>query len=88
MLPNHTRNSIEVLNILKENFGELLTLSLMGQYVPAGKACGHPKLGRKITKREYLKVLAHLEALEIDGYSQELSAATDEYIPDWDYKAK
>lgn len=88
VLPNHTRNSIEALNILKENFGNLLTLSLMGQYVPAGKACEHEKLSRKITKREYQKVLAHLYDLGIEGYSQELSAATDEYIPHWDYEAK
>lgn len=88
VLPNHTRNSIEALNILKENFGDSLTLSLMGQYVPAGKACQHIKLGRKITKREYRKVLAHLLDLGIDGYSQELTAATEKYIPDWDYEAK
>ncbi|MBR3987819.1 MAG: radical SAM protein [Clostridia bacterium] len=88
VLPNHTKNSIEALNILKENFGDNLTLSLMGQYVPAGKACEHPKLGRKITKREYQKVLAHLLNLEIDGYSQELKSASEEYIPHWDYEAK
>lgn len=88
VLPNHTRNSIEALNILKENFGNLLTLSLMGQYTPYGKACEHQKLNRKITKREYQKVLAHLLDLEIDGYSQELTSASEEYIPDWDYKAK
>lgn len=88
VLPNHTRNSIGVLNILKEKFGDDLTLSLMGQYVPAGKAVDHPKLGRKITKREYHKVLAHLMELEIEGYSQELTAATEKYIPDWDYETK
>ncbi|MBQ8572970.1 MAG: radical SAM protein [Ruminococcus sp.] len=88
VLPNHTRNSIEALNILKENFSNLLTLSLMGQYIPCGKACEHQKLSRKITKREYQKVLAHLLNLEIDGYSQELASATEEYIPDWDYEAK
>lgn len=85
VLPHHTRNSIEALNILKENFGDFLTLSLMGQYTPYGKACEHQKLGRKITKREYQKVLAHLLNLEIDGYSQELTSASEEYIPDWDY---
>lgn len=88
VLPNHTRNSIGVLNILKENFGDNLTLSLMGQYVPAGKAIDHPKLGRKITKREYSKVLTHLMDLEIEGYSQELESATEKYIPDWDYEVK
>lgn len=88
VLPNHTRNSIEALNILKENFGDLLTLSLMGQYTPCSKATQHIKLSRKITKREYGKVLDHLMELEIDGYSQELKSATEEYIPDWDYEAK
>ncbi len=88
VLPNHTRNSIEALNILKENFGDLLTLSLMGQYTPQGLACNHQKLSRKITKREYQKVLTHLWNLEIDGYSQELESASEEYIPKWDYEAK
>lgn len=88
VLPNHTKNSIGALNILKENFGDLLTLSLMGQYTPQALACEHTKLNRKITKREYQKVLNHLLALEIDGYSQELESATEEYIPKWDYEAK
>ena len=88
VLPNHTRNSLDALNILKENFGDFLTLSLMGQYTPCGKACDHIKLSRKITKREYQKVLDRLIDLETEGYSQELTAATEEYIPDWDYKNK
>lgn len=86
VLPNHTRNSIEALNILKEYFGDLLTLSLMGQYTPQALACDHIKLNRKITKREYQKVLSHLWDLEIDGYSQELESASEEFIPKWDYK--
>ncbi|MBQ7810475.1 MAG: radical SAM protein [Clostridia bacterium] len=86
VLPNHTRNSIEALNILKENFGDLLILSLMGQYTPQALACDHIKLNRKITKREYQKVLSHLWDLEIDGYSQELESASEEFIPKWDYK--
>lgn len=88
VLPNHTRNSIEALDILKENFGDLLTLSLMGQYTPCGEGALHPKLNRKITRREYQKVFDHLLDLEIDGYSQELKSATEEYIPLWDYEAE
>lgn len=85
VLPNHTRNSIEALNILKKSFGDSLTLSLMGQYIPTGKACEYHKLNRKITPREYRKVLSHLYELEINGYSQELTAADEEYIPQWNY---
>lgn len=86
VLPNHTKNSIGVLNILKENFGNNLTLSLMGQYTPHAKALNHPKLNRKITKREYEKVLNHLIDLDIDGFAQELKSADESYIPLWDYK--
>lgn len=85
VLPNHTKNSIGVLNILKENFDDRITLSLMGQYIPHGKALNHPKLGRKITKREYQKVLDHLIDLELDGFAQELKSADEGYIPLWDY---
>lgn len=86
VLPNHTKNSIGVLNILKENFDNNLTLSLMGQYTPHGNALNHPKLCRKITKREYDKVLSHLLDLGIDGFAQELKSADESFIPLWDYK--
>lgn len=86
VLPNHTKNSIGVLNILKKNYGDNITVSLMGQYIPHGKAAFHPKLGRKITKREYEKVLSHLWDLGLDGFMQELKSADESYIPLWDYK--
>ncbi len=86
VLPGHTKNSIGALNILKENFDDDLTLSLMGQYTPHSKALNHPKLGRKITKREYDKVLSHLIELDIDGFAQDLESADESYIPLWDYK--
>ncbi len=88
VLPNHTKNSIGVINILKENFGENITLSLMGQYTPHHKAKDHPKLCRKITKREYEKVLNHLIDSDLDGFAQELKSADERYIPHWDYKNK
>ncbi len=86
VLPNHTRNSIGVLDILKEKFGDDVTVSLMGQYIPHSKAVNHPKLSRKITKREYQKVLDHLIDLELEGFAQELKSADDSYIPLWNYK--
>lgn len=86
VLPNHTKNSIGVINILKENFGDDITLSLMGQYIPHGKALDHPKLSRKITKREYEKVLNHMIDSGLDGYAQELKSADESYIPVWNYE--
>lgn len=86
VLPNHTKNSIGVINILKENFDDDITLSLMGQYIPHGKALKHPKLSRKITRREYEKVLNHLIDCGLEGYAQELKSADESYIPEWDYE--
>lgn len=85
ILPDNTKNSIGVLNIIKEHFEDNVLLSLMGQYTPYGKACNYPRINRKITKREYNKVLNHLIDLELDGFAQELESADKSYIPSWDY---
>ncbi len=85
VLPNHTKNSIGVLNIIKENFSDNTLVSLMGQYIPYGKATEHPDLSRKITKREYNKVLDHLVDIGLDGFAQELESADKSYIPKWEY---
>ena len=87
ILPGHTKNSMGVLDILSENFKDLVTVSLMGQYLPCAKALSHPKLSRKITKREYQKVLDHLMDLDLDGFAQELESACEDYIPVWDYSS-
>lgn len=85
VLPNHTKNSIGVLNIIKDNFDDKTLISLMGQYIPYGKAFEHEDINRKITKREYNKVLDHLVELELDGFAQELESADKSYIPKWEY---
>ncbi|MBQ8538052.1 MAG: radical SAM protein [Ruminococcus sp.] len=85
VLPSHTKNSINVLNIIKQNFGDNVLLSLMGQYIPFGRANEHPDINRKITKREYNKVLDHLVELGLDGFAQDLKSANKSYIPSWDY---
>ncbi len=85
VLPSHTKNSIQVLNIIKENYDNSVLLSLMGQYIPYGRAKEHEKLNRKITQREYDKVLDHLIKLKLDGFAQELESADNSYIPQWDY---
>lgn len=84
VLPFGTKNSIAVLNIIKEHFGGKAFVSLMAQYTPFGKALSHKRLNRKITKREYQKVLDTLFDLELDGYAQELESSGEEFIPSFD----
>lgn len=85
VLPNHVRNSIGVLKLIKEHFGDNVTISLMGQYVPHGDAKNHQDINRKITTREYDKVLNALIDLGFEGYAQDLDSADKSYIPKWEY---
>lgn len=85
VLPNHTQNSIDVIQYLGETYGDKILFSLMGQYIPYGDSVTHRKLGRKITKREYQKVLTAFENSGLDGFYQELSSADEKYIPKWEY---
>ena len=85
ILPAHTRKSIDALELLDRTFGDEILVSLMCQYVPWGKAKNDRKLGRTLTPREYKKVKDALLSLSLDGFTQDLSAATADYIPDWDF---
>lgn len=85
ILPAHTRNSIDVLGIIKKNYNQQVMVSLMCQYVPTGKANEYSKLNRTITRREYEKVKRELINLDLNGFTQDLASASTEYIPDWDF---
>ncbi|MDD6488217.1 MAG: radical SAM protein [Clostridia bacterium] len=84
ILPQNTHNSIEVLEWLDKTFGSDILISLMGQYIPLGNAGKYPEINRRITTREYNKVLDYLETTGLDGFVQELSSAKKSYIPDFD----
>ncbi|MDP4120499.1 MAG: radical SAM protein [Bacillota bacterium] len=83
VLPSNTKNSIEALNLLYD-IKDSIQISLMGQYIPAGRAGEFPEINRKITRREYEKVKQKLFELGFEGYVQELSSADSKYVPDFE----
>ena len=85
ILPTHTKNSIGVLDILKHNYGKQILVSLMCQYVPVGQADKYSRINRKITRREYEKVKFELYQRDLNGFTQDLSSASEEYIPSWEF---
>lgn len=85
VLPSHTKNSIGVLKLIAEKFGTEIPVSLMSQYLPAGRAGNFPDINRRLTVREYQKVLDALYDLGLDGYAQDMASADQKYIPEWDY---
>lgn len=80
ILPLCTDDSCRVLDTIQQNFAST-KVSLMAQYTPCHRASEFKQINRKITKREYDKVLNHFNSLALDGYVQELSSASKDFIP-------
>lgn len=85
VLPGQVQNSLKVLDYIADHFhkGSVL-VSLMAQFVPSGRLKNTPPFDRTVTQEEYEAVVDWLYMLGLeDGFLQEPSAATDEYLPDF-----
>ena len=87
ILPGHTRNSIEALTWLHQTYGEQIYISIMNQYTPVFEQENYPELNRKVTRREYEKVLnAAFELGIVNGFFQDGKTAEESFIPAFDYE--
>ena len=86
VLPGHTKDSKEILRYLWENFGDRIYVSIMNQYTPMpGIEREYPELGRRVTRREYDRVVDY--ALELgfsNAFVQEGPTAEESFIPAFD----
>lgn len=87
ILPGHTADSRAVLRYLHETYGNRIYISVMNQYTPLAHTEGIPPLNRRVTKREYGRVLDYALELGIgQGYFQEGATAEESFIPMFDYE--
>lgn len=87
VLPNEVQNSFDVLDWIHSNMGNQTYVSLMGQYTPYHLAKAMPKYNRPLKPIEYKRVVNHLNKLGFEnGFVQELSSASEAFIPDFDNK--
>ena len=84
VLPGNVRNSVAALRKISSELPCGTLVSIMSQYTPSGNIAAFPELGRRITEREYSRVLDTADSLGIEGFKQELSSAAEEYVPDFD----
>ena len=85
ILPQNTNSSIVVIDFIKSNFPNTF-VSLMAQYTPCGDLSEFPEINRKITKREYEKVVNYAFDNSFDKlFIQELSSADKSFIPKFDF---
>lgn len=87
ILPGHTRDSMEILSYLHKTYGEYIYISVMNQYTPLPQVKDLEPLNRKVTRREYRRVLDFALELGIEqGYFQEGETAKESFIPLFDYE--
>ncbi len=82
IVPGHIINTKNVLNIIKNEYGKDVTISIMTQYFPAYKALEMDEINRKLTKKECEKVESYLYELGLEnGYFQYLGGDEEKYVP-------
>ena len=82
ILPGYVENSLKVLDWIGEHFapGEVL-VSLMRQYTPMPGLAA--PLNRPVTQEEYDAVLSWMLLNDLEGFTQEETAADANFIPDF-----
>ena len=85
ILPSNTNSSLKILDFINEKFPNAY-VSLMAQYTPCNDLSAVPELDRKITEREYNKVVDYALNLGMDKiFIQSGESADEKFIPDFDF---
>ena len=87
ILPSHRHDSIKIMEWIAENLPlDHILVSIMNQYTPFDFISDNfPELKRRLTKMEYNSVVKRASELGINGFTQERSSASAEYVPDFDF---
>ena len=86
VLPGYTKDSKRIIRHLHETYGEKIYVSIMNQYTPMpGIGDEFPELTRRVTKREYGRVVDYALELGMENvFIQEGPTAEESFIPKFD----
>ena len=85
VLPNNILNSKKVIKYLADTYGKDIYISIMSQYTPCTYLSAYPEINRKITQKEYQKVVDFaLELGLFNAFVQEGECAQESFIPPFD----
>ena len=87
LLPGHVREAKKVVGYLHETYGDQIYISMMNQYTPMSEKFVDPNLNRRVTKREYERLLDYAAEIGVEnGFYQEGATADESFIPEFDYE--
>ena len=84
LLPGHVKDSRRVLEYLLSTYEKEIYISLMNQYTPMPAMKDDPRLSRKVTDREYQRLIDYGLQLGLEnGFIQEGETAKESFIPEF-----
>lgn len=87
ILPAHTKDSCNIIKYLYQKYGDNIYISIMNQFTPVIHQEMFMELNRKLTKREYSKVIDYALSLGVtNAFIQEGETAKESFIPSFDYE--
>ncbi|MDE6052255.1 MAG: radical SAM protein, partial [Lachnospiraceae bacterium] len=85
VMPGHVRDSKQVIKYLHDTYKGDIYISIMNQYTPPGAMEDYPEISRRVTRREYKRVIDYAMELGIENaFVQEGNTAEESFIPDFD----
>lgn len=85
LLPGCLKNAKAVVRYIYATYGDGVYLSLMNQYTPLSHVEKWPELNRRVTKREYERLIDYTLSLGVEnGFIQEGRTAEESFIPLFD----
>ncbi len=82
LLPGQGGDSKKVLRYLHDTYGNNIYISIMNQYTPLPHAKEYAEIDRRITTKEYEKIIAFAEKIGIENaFIQEDGTADESFIP-------
>lgn len=85
LLPGYTKDSKQIIEYLYKTYKNKIYISIMNQFTPLETINSFPELNRKITTKEYDKIIDFAISIGVEnGFIQEAETSSESYIPDFD----
>ncbi|MDO5294606.1 MAG: radical SAM protein [bacterium] len=86
-LPGAEADSKAIIRYLYETYKNKIYISIMNQYTPLEGVKDYPEINRKLTDREYDKLVDYAITIGVEnGFIQEGETADESFIPSFDYE--
>lgn len=85
LLPGHVTDAKRIVEYLYRTYGDRIWISMMSQYTPMPAVREDPLLGRRVTRREYDRLVDYALSLGVtNAFIQEREVAKESFIPAFD----